>query len=89
MSAYGGAAALVVNKQETDRERRIRLRKQEFAAKNYSEKSLIPAEQPGTGSGSQLPALSHGSRRVPSAGSESSRTRDEVYEQKRKRFLEL
>jgi hypothetical protein len=30
MSFYGGSAALVVNKQESDRERRLRLRREEF-----------------------------------------------------------
>jgi len=31
MASYGGTAALVVNKQETDRERRLRLRREEFS----------------------------------------------------------
>ena len=34
MSSYGGPAALVVNKQETDRERRLRLRREEFLSRN-------------------------------------------------------
>ena len=32
--SYGGPAALVVNKQETDRERRLRLRREEFAKRS-------------------------------------------------------
>jgi hypothetical protein len=33
-ASYGGSAALVVNKQETDRERRLRLRREEFAKRS-------------------------------------------------------
>ena len=43
-SSYGGSAALVVNKQESDRERRLRLRREE-----YGKRSSAPLEPPGRG----------------------------------------
>jgi len=43
MSYYGGSAALVVNKQETDRERRLRLRREEFQSRNGA---APPPEEP-------------------------------------------
>jgi hypothetical protein len=43
MSYYGGSAALVVNKQETDRERRLRLRREEFQSRSGA---AAPPEEP-------------------------------------------
>ena len=45
MSSYGGSAALVVNKQETDRERRLRLRREEFAKRSGLVASPPPHQQ--------------------------------------------
>jgi hypothetical protein len=99
--SYGGPAALVVNKQETDRERRLRLRREEFAKRSGQDRQ----EQAG-GSGDRRgtredeegrhvdgdPATRGYVEQQQDArtreGSEP-KTRESVWEAKKRRYLEL